>query len=61
MMVPTWQTCPICRDQFKGSDMVGDPCPSCTGIGAIDHAILVNALNQMYYLEENEDDRSAAS
>lgn len=60
-MIPTWQTCPECRRDFLGSDVVGDPCPECSGLGKIDMETLNTALNQLYYQEEEKNDRQSTS
>jgi len=58
MVVPVWQICPKCRRHFEGSGAVGDPCPTCMGL---DEAGLQEALNQMYYQEEENNDRQITS
>jgi len=57
-MIPVQQICPKCRQQFEGSDIVGSPCPPCEGLSNIDPLALSEALNQMYYLEDEKDDRT---
>lgn len=54
-MVPVEQTCPKCKARFMGSDMVGDPCPSCQ-FGWNYMSALNEAINQMSYEEKDEAD-----
>lgn len=54
-MIPVEQTCPKCRGRFMGSDVVGFPCPSCMGIDEQSLIEALAAMNQMYYLEEEND------
>lgn len=46
-MIPVEQTCPKCHSRFKGSDIIGYPCPSCMAIDNYSDQ-LQEALNQLY-------------
>jgi hypothetical protein len=52
-MVPVEQTCPSCHRRHLGSDIVGLPCANCMGIN---ETALMQALNQMRFIEEENED-----
>jgi len=54
-MLPVEQTCPKCHGRFMGSDVIGYPCPSCTGISEQSLIEALTSMNQMYYQEEEND------
>lgn len=54
-MIPVEQTCPKCRGRFMGSDVVGLSCPSCMEMSDETLTVMLAAMNQMYYQEEDND------
>lgn len=42
-MIPVEQTCPKCGGRFVGSDIVGYPCPPCSG----ENSALTEALKHL--------------
>lgn len=60
-MVPIEQKCPQCGDWFMGSDIVGLPCMSCMGISNQSLSEILAEMNQMFYQEEENNDRPATN
>jgi len=56
-MIPVEQTCPKCGSRFMGSDIVGLPCTSCMDLTEQSLLETLAAMNQMYYQEEETNDK----